>query len=95
MNFQIKSFEEYEEKYKQSVEDPSGFWDEIAREYQWRSPWEKTFESDFSKPEVEWFTNAKLNITENCLDRHLEERGNKLAIIWEPTDPKEKFIRWT
>lgn len=95
MNFQIKSFEEYEEKYKQSVEDPSGFWDEIAREYQWRSPWEKTFESDFSKPEVEWFTNAKLNITENCLDRHLEERGNKLAIIWEPNDPKEQFIRWT
>ncbi|QTN39693.1 acetate--CoA ligase [Cryomorphaceae bacterium] len=95
MNYQIKSFEEYQEKYKQSVEDPSGFWDEIAGEFQWRKPWDSTFESDFSKPDVRWFTNAKMNITENCLDRHLEDRGNKLAVIWEPNDPKERFIRWT
>lgn len=95
MSFQIKSLEEYQEQYKRSVEDPSGFWDEIAQNFDWIKPWDKTFISDFSKPDMRWFTNAQLNITENCLDRHLKDRGNKLAIIWEPNDPKERFIRWT
>lgn len=95
MSFQIRSFEEYQEQYKKSVEDPSGFWDEIAQNFDWIKPWDQTFISDFSKPDVRWFTNAQLNITENCLDRHLKDRGNKLAIIWEPNDPKERFIRWT
>lgn len=95
MSYQIQSFEEYQEKYKHSVEDPAGFWDGVAEEFQWRKKWDNTFESDFSKPDVKWFTNAKMNITENCLDRHLAERGNKLAVIWEPNDPKERFIRWT
>ena len=95
MDLQIKSFKEYKEKYELSVQDPSAFWDSIAEEFSWRKKWDKTFESDFSKPDVKWFLNAKLNITENCLDRHLKDRGNKLAIIWEPNDPKERFIRWT
>ncbi len=95
MSFQIKSFEEYQKKYRQSVENPSGFWDEVARHFDWRQKWDRTFESNFSKPDVKWFINAKMNITENCLDRHLKERGNKLAIIWEPNDPKEQFVRWT
>lgn len=95
MSYQIQTFDEYQEQYKKSVDDPSAFWDSIADHFQWQKKWEKTFESDFSKPDVKWFTNAKLNITENCLDRHLKDRGNKLAIIWEPNDPKERFIRWT
>ncbi len=95
MSYQIQTYDEYQEQYKKSVDDPSAFWDSIADHFQWQKKWEKTFESDFSKPDVKWFTNAKLNITENCLDRHLKDRGNKLAIIWEPNDPKERFIRWT
>ena len=95
MSYQIQTFDEYQEQYKKSVDDPSAFWDSIADHFLWTKRWDKTFESDFSKPNVKWFTNAKLNITENCLDRHLKDRGNKLAIIWEPNDPKERFIRWT
>ncbi len=95
MSFQIKTNEEYEIAYKKSVNEPEAFWNEIAGHYQWRKPWEKTLEWNFEEPQVKWFINGKLNITENCLDRHLEQRGNKLALIWEPNDPKEKAIRYT
>ena len=95
MSLQIKTNEEYEIAYKKSVNEPEAFWNEIAGHYQWRKPWEKTLEWNFEEPQVKWFINGKLNITENCLDRHLEQRGNKLALIWEPNDPKEKAIRYT
>ena len=95
MDYRIKSFEEYKDTYKRSVEDPEGFWGEIAEQFTWQKKWDKTLEWNFDEPKVEWFKNGKLNITENCLDRHLEKRGNKLALIWEPNDPKERFMRFT
>lgn len=93
--FRINSIEEYKDQYKLSTENPEDFWGQIASNYQWQKPWDKTVEWEFNTPDVKWFTNAKLNITENCLDRHLATRGNKLALIWEPNDPKERFVRMT
>lgn len=95
MDYRIKSFEEYERVYKKSVEDPEGFWADIADRFYWQKKWDKTLEWDFEKPTIKWFQGGKLNITENCLDRHLEKRGNKLALIWEPNDPKERVVRYT
>lgn len=95
MDLRIKSLEEYKEKYAQSVENPEKFWDEIAQTFHWRKPYSNVLDWDFNEPDVKWFQNGKLNITENALDRHLEKRGNKLALIWEPNDPKERFVRWT
>jgi acetyl-CoA synthetase len=95
MDFKIDSFENYEKTYRKSVEDPVGFWAEIAGQYQWQQPWDKVLDWDFDSPEIKWFVNGKLNITENCLDRHLKTRGNKLALIWEPNDPRERFLRLT
>ena len=87
---QIRTFAEYKKAYNRSVENPEAFWEEIASTFTWRKKWDKTLEWDFSKPEVKWFQGGKLNITENCLDRHLEKQGNKTAIIWEPNDPDEE-----
>ncbi|MCC5915957.1 MAG: acetate--CoA ligase [Cryomorphaceae bacterium] len=95
MNFAVQSFDDYKKTYSRSVADPEGFWAEIANHYQWIKPWDKVLEWDFDKPDIKWFQGAKVNITENCLDRHLKTRGNKLALIWEPNDPKERFIRLT
>ncbi|MCA1762913.1 MAG: acetyl-coenzyme A synthetase, partial [Flavobacteriales bacterium] len=95
MDFQVKSFEDYQKTYKRSVENPEQFWEEIAGHYSWMKNWDKTLEWEFETPDVKWFLNGQLNITENCLDRHLQERGNKLALIWEPNDPKERFVRLT
>lgn len=95
MDLRIKSYEEYQSEYKRSVEDPSSFWDGIAKTFSWRKPYDTVCEWEFETPDVKWFQGGSLNITENCLDRHLEKRGNKLALIWEPNDPKERFIRWT
>ena len=95
MDLRIKSFEEYKAKYAQSVEEPEQFWDEIANSFNWVKKYDKVLDWEFETPKVEWFSGGKLNITENCLDRHLAKRGNKLALIWEPNDPKERFVRWT
>lgn len=89
-SLKINSFKEYKEKYEQSVSDPEGFWTEVAEHFHWQQKWDKVLDWDFSKPEIKWFQGAKLNITENCLDRHLETIGNKTAIIWEPNDPDEE-----
>ncbi len=94
-NYQITSFEDYQEKYKESVENPEEFWSNIAEHFTWRKKWDKVLEWNFDKPDIKWFVNGKLNITENCLDRHLKTRGNKLALIWEPNDPRDQFIRYT
>ncbi len=88
--FQIKNLEEYFQVYRKSVETPELFWAEVAEEhFLWRKRWDKVLSWDFSKPEVKWFEGAKLNITENCLDRHLLNRGDKTAILFEPNDPNE------
>ncbi|MCF8434102.1 MAG: acetate--CoA ligase [Crocinitomicaceae bacterium] len=94
-NLQIKSFEEYQQKYAKSVQDPEGFWAEIAEHFQWKRKWDQVLEWNFEEPKIEWFKGATLNITENALDRHLADRGDKVALIWEPNDPKEKNITYT
>ena len=88
--FQIKSLEQYHKDYKQSVEDPEGFWSAIAENFQWRKKWDKVLEWNFKDPKIEWFKGAKLNITENCIDRHLKTMGDKPAFIWEPNNPEER-----
>ncbi|SCY07383.1 acetyl-coenzyme A synthetase [Nonlabens sp. Hel1_33_55] len=89
-NYHIKGLEEYFQVYRKSVNHPEQFWEEIAEEnFVWRKRWDKVLQWDFAKPEVNWFQGAQLNITENCLDRHLYTRGNQTAIIFEPNDPKE------
>ncbi len=87
-NYHIKHLEEYFQVYRKSVRNPSLFWGEIAEEhFLWRKKWDQVLEWDFSKPEVKWFQGAQLNITENCIDRHLYVRGDKTAILFEPNDP--------
>ena len=87
--YQIRSFEDYQSAYKKSVEDPALFWEEIAGHFLWKQKWDKTLEWNFSEPRVKWFEGGKLNITENCLDRHLADKGSQPAIVWEPNDPEE------
>jgi acetyl-CoA synthetase len=88
--YQIRSFDQYRAAYKKSVEDPEGFWASVADNFQWHKKWDKILEWNFKDPSIKWFQGAKLNITENCLDRHLKTSGNTPAIIWESNDPKEK-----
>lgn len=92
---QIKTFEEYQQTYKHSVEQPEEFWAGIAENFLWKKKWDKVLSWNFSEPNVKWFEGGKLNITENCLDRHLAENGNKPAIIWEPNDPEKDSITIT
>jgi acetyl-CoA synthetase len=87
--YQINSFDEYQSAWKKSVEDPAGFWGDIAQHFQWKKPWETVLEWNFKDPSVKWFNGAQLNITENCIDRHLVDKANQPAIIWEPNDPNE------
>lgn len=89
-NYHIKNLEEYFQVYRKSVRDPEGFWEEIAEEnFLWQKRWDSVLEYDFEKPEFHWFKGAKLNITENCIDRHLYSHSNKTAIIFEPNDPSD------
>ncbi|QEC41106.1 acetate--CoA ligase [Pseudobacter ginsenosidimutans] len=87
--YQLKTTADYKAAYEKSVQDPEGFWSEIASHFTWRKKWDTVLNWDFKKPTIEWFKGGKLNITENCIDRHLEKLGNKPAIIWEPNDPGE------
>lgn len=86
----IHSYKKYKEDYTKSVENPDEFWADIAEGFVWRKKWDKVFEHDKENSQVKWFKGGKLNITENCLDRHLEKHGNKTAIIWEPNNPDEE-----
>lgn len=88
--YQVKNFEEYKQAYEKSVQSPDAFWGEIAEHFLWRKKWSKVLEWNFSEPRIEWFKDGKLNITENCIDRHLAEKGNEPAIIWEPNNPEER-----
>lgn len=87
--YQIKTLEHYQRDYAKSVSDPEGFWGAIAEQFTWKKKWDKVLDWNFKTPEVNWFSGGTLNITENCLDRHLETRGNEPAIIWESNDPEE------
>ncbi|WP_026630847.1 acetate--CoA ligase [Dyadobacter alkalitolerans] len=91
----IKTFEAYQAAYKQSVDDPEGFWAEVAQQFQWRKPWKKVLSWDFNEANIKWFEGGELNITENALDRHLAERGDQPAIIWESNDPEDKSVTIT
>ena len=88
--YQIRSFEEYKEAYRRSIEHPEEFWSHIADHFSWRKKWDKVLQWDFKEPSVKWFDGATLNITENCIDRHLATSGDQPAIIWEPNDPNER-----
>ena len=89
MSFQIKSLEDYHTAYHKSVNEPESFWADIANHFQWIKKWDKVLDWNFKEPKIEWFKGAKLNITENCIDRHLEDKGDQPAIIWESNDPNE------
>jgi acetyl-CoA synthetase len=91
----ITSFQDYLEKYQKSITSPELFWDDIASNFLWRKKWDKTLEWNFTEPNVKWFINGKLNITENCIDRHLEKNADKIALIWEPNDINEEFKTFT
>ncbi|MCB0610631.1 MAG: acetate--CoA ligase [Lewinella sp.] len=95
MSMQIRTFEEYKAVYQRSVEDPEGFWAEQAGSFDWRKPWDKVLDWNFRDLDVKWFIGGKLNITENCLDRHLAERGDQTAIIFEPNDPNGETTTYT
>ena len=89
-NYHIKYLEEYYQVYRKSITEPENFWEEVAEEhFSWYKKWNNVLSWDFIKPEIKWFEGAKLNITENCIDRHLSTRGDKTAILFEPNDPKE------
>ena len=88
MTDRIQSFEDYRKEYEQSVAQPEAFWDAKARKFTWHKEWDEVLEWNFVEPKVEWFKGGKLNIVENCLDRHLSTRGDKPALIWEPNDPE-------
>src|SRR6478752_2489642 len=89
-NYTIENLEQYFKQYKKSVRNPKKFWGKVALEnFNWYKPWDEVFEFDFEEARFKWFLNAKVNITENCIDRHLEANGNKTAIIFEPNNPEE------
>lgn len=89
--YQIKSLEQYFKHYNKSIREPRKFWDKIADEnFTWYQKWDKVVEFDMQEAEVKWFLNAKVNITKNCIDRHLAKRGEKTAIIFEPNNPDEE-----
>ena len=88
--YQIKSLEQYHSDYKKSIEDPEGFWGAVAENFLWKKKWDKVLDWNFTEPKIEWFKGGKLNITENCIDRHLATMGDKPAIIWEPNNPEER-----
>jgi acetyl-CoA synthetase len=92
-NAWIKSYEQYKEMYDRSIKDPEGFWAEIAEEFTWFKKWDKVVDYNYDRRQgkifIEWFKNAKTNITVNALDRHLEKRGDQVAIIWEGNETGE------
>ncbi|WP_026708249.1 acetate--CoA ligase [Flavobacterium frigidarium] len=89
--YKINNLEEYFKEYKKSVREPKKFWDKIASEnFTWYQQWDKVVDFNLAEAEVKWFTEAKVNITKNCIDRHLAKKGDKTAIIFEPNDPAEE-----
>ena len=98
MTHKITSFAEYLQKYRDSIADPEGFWANIAESHYWRKKWDQVLDWSFEgkdAPNVNWFVNGKLNITENIFERNMFQRKDQVAIIWEPNDPKEKEVKLT
>ena len=95
MSDRIHSLAGYFDEYQKSVQDPESFWARIADSFHWHKRWDKVVEWNFEGPSVKWFTNGRMNITENILERHLFTRGDKPAIVWEPNDPNEENITLT
>jgi acetyl-CoA synthetase len=95
MTLQIKSIEQYHEAYKKSVDDPEGFWAEQAETFTWHQKWHTVLKNDFITPDVRWFEGGKMNITENCLDRHIATKGDQTAILWEANEANEPSIKYT
>ena len=93
--YQLQTKEAYDKQYAESVDNPELFWSDIAGNFVWTRKWDKVLEWDFKTADIKWFINARLNITQNCLDRHLEKNGNTTAIIWEPNNPDEKAKTYT
>ena len=90
--YQIKNIDEYNLAYQKSIENPEEFWGDIAENFTWKKKWDKVSNWNFKEPNIKWFEGGKLNITENCIDRHLANMGEQAAIIWEPNNPEEKTI---
>ncbi|RYZ00335.1 MAG: acetate--CoA ligase [Chitinophagaceae bacterium] len=88
--YQISSLEQYQHDYRRSVEEPEAFWAGVAEHFQWRRRWDRVLSWNFKEPRVEWFAGAQLNITENCIDRHLADKGEQPAFIWEPNNPEDR-----
>ena len=86
----ITSFAQYEKEYEESIQDPASYWEKKADTFQWNKRWDQVVSWEFDTPKVEWFINGKLNITENCLDRHVANHPDKTAIIWEPNEIDEQ-----
>ncbi len=85
----LTSLAEYQAAYSKSLSDPENFWSELAEGFTWRKKWTRVLEWDFRKPEVKWFIGGRLNITENCIDRHLPARAGQTALLWESNNPNE------
>ena len=88
--YQVTSEAQYHADYKKSVEDPEGFWGDVAENFLWKKKWDRVLDWNFTEPKIEWFKGGKLNITENCIDRHLATMADKPAFIWEPNSPDER-----
>jgi len=95
MTYQITSLEDYKNTYSKSVNDPEGFWAAQAETFNWHKKWDSVLNWEFYTPKVIWFEGGQLNITENCLDRHIETKGDQVAILWEPNDPSESVKKYT
>jgi acetyl-CoA synthetase len=93
MNYKIKTLSGYFQEYQKSIDQPEEFWGHIAENFIWKKPWDKVLSWNFEGPDIRWFENAKLNITENIFERNLVTHGEKTAIIWEPNDPNEEERR--
>ena len=89
----IKSMDQYREMYERSIKDPEGFWANEAEQFTWFKKWDKVRDYNYNvkngKISIEWFKGGKTNITTNCLDRHLESRGDQVALLWEGNEPGE------
>lgn len=94
-DYTIKNLEQYFDVYRRSVEDPKNFWGQIANNFTWFQKWDNVLEYDMKEASFNWFKNAKLNIVKNCVDRHLEKKGDKNAIIFEPNNPDEPAKSFT
>lgn len=95
MTTQFSNLEEYKAEYEKSISNPEKFWEKEANSFYWMKPFNRILEWDFEKPDVKWFLNGKTNITYNCLDRHIDTRGDKTAILWEPNSPSDPHVTYS